>query len=109
MDTSCPMTNAALWLALQICDSSFPGGKVLQIRIPVDVPFIVLTSGSFSHSNGLESAFHHGLISDEASLMKFIAMTVEQVKGGEIERQQCDENRFPIGHVSVISCDEKGA
>jgi urease accessory protein UreF len=49
-----------MWIALQICDSSFPGG-------------------SFAHSLGLESALQHKLVhSTSSSLDSFVSMALEQ-------------------------------
>jgi urease accessory protein UreF len=56
-----PSEEESLWLALLLCDSSFP-------------------SGSFSHSLGLESALHHGYIKkDEVSLKQHLHLIFEQV------------------------------
>ena len=53
----------ALWIALQICDSSFPGG-------------------SFAHSLGLESALHHNLVSVAVGTLDlFVFATLEQACG----------------------------
>ena len=53
----------AQWIALQICDSSFPGG-------------------SFAHSLGLESALHHKLVSVVAGTLDlFVFATLEQACG----------------------------
>jgi len=51
-----------VWLALQLCDSSFPGGTL-------------------ANSQGLESALHHNLvhIHDTESLTKFAHLCLEQV------------------------------
>lgn len=49
-----------LWKALQICDSSFPGG-------------------SFAHSFGLESALNHRFVTEEVgTLDSFVLLTLEQ-------------------------------
>ena len=49
-----------LWLALEICDSGFPGG-------------------AFAHSLGLESAKNHGFVSESRdSLKSFVLQTLEQ-------------------------------
>ena len=53
-------TDDALWIALQLCDSGFPGG-------------------SFAHSVGRESALHHKLVTDASSTLdSFVALTLEQ-------------------------------
>ena len=52
-----------LWIALQICDSGFPGG-------------------SFAHSVGLESALHHRFVTEEVgTLDSFVLLTLEQASG----------------------------
>ena len=63
MDAYPVETGEALWIALQICDSGFPGG-------------------SFAHSLGLESALYHKLVnSAPGSLDLFVFATLEQVCG----------------------------
>jgi urease accessory protein UreF len=54
--------NEEMWIALQLCDSSFPGGAL-------------------ANSNGLESAFHHGFVfkNDVNSLKMYINLVLEQV------------------------------
>ena len=58
-----PMQNEGeeqLWLALEICDSGFPGG-------------------AFAHSLGLESAKNHGFVTESRdSLKSFVLQTLEQ-------------------------------
>jgi urease accessory protein len=59
-DPSAVETVDEMWIALQVCDSSFPGG-------------------SFAHSLGLESALQHKLVnSASSSLDSFVSMTLEQ-------------------------------
>ena len=54
--------NECIWMALQICDSSFPGGAL-------------------ANSNGLESAISHGLVSrnNADTLKSYIMLILDQV------------------------------
>jgi urease accessory protein len=59
-DPSAVETVDEMWIALQVCDSSFPGG-------------------SFAHSLGLESALQHKLVnSTSSSLDSFVSIALEQ-------------------------------
>jgi urease accessory protein len=60
VSASAPTVEQQLWLALEICDSSFPGG-------------------AFAHSLGLESAKNHGWVNESReSLKSFVLQTLEQ-------------------------------
>eukprot|EP00981_Chlorochromonas_danica_P014425 scaffold7968_cov240-Ochromonas_danica.AAC.7 len=56
------MEDRSIWLALQLCDSAFPGGTL-------------------ANSQGVESAHQHGLIQrgDTTSLTRFLQLSLEQV------------------------------
>ena len=58
--SSAPTVEQQLWLALEICDSSFPGG-------------------AFAHSLGLESAKNHGWVNESRRTLKcFVLQSLEQ-------------------------------
>ena len=75
-----------LWKALQICDSSFPGG-------------------SFAHSVGLESALHHRFVTEEASTLdSFVLLTLEQVNSQLIPFVISAHDVY-FNNTSIDACD----
>ena len=78
-----------LWIALQICDSSFPGG-------------------SFAHSLGLESALQHKLVNSiSSSLDSFVSMTLEQVNAQLIPLVSAAHDEYYVEHQSSSFQDSR--
>ena len=76
-------SEEALWIALQICDSGFPGG-------------------SFAHSLGLESALHHKLVTDAScTLDAFVTLTLEQACAQLIPLACAGHKAYFIGSAAV--------
>ena len=77
--------DSEFWLALQICDSSFPGGTLANSQVPFCslhcTNNILLMLGYLNTSKGLESAILHNVVkrNDTASLMSYINLILDQV------------------------------
>lgn len=69
-----------MWIAFQICDSSFPGG-------------------SFAHSLGLESALQHRLVDgSSSSLDSFVSMALEQANAQFVPLVSAAHNEYYSDH-----------
>jgi urease accessory protein UreF len=78
-----------MWIAFQICDSSFPGG-------------------SFAHSLGLESALQHKLVnSTSSSLDSFVSMSLEQANAQLVPLVSAAHNEYYAEHQSSSFQDSR--
>lgn len=81
------LDSCHIWISLQLCDSSFPGG-------------------SFSHSGGLESVVSHGLVSRSSeSFVSFLSLYLEQCLNQmlpiiSLSHQACNGSSFQENHFN---------